>query len=86
MANQCGSGNYLCQAAWAPAPTPISWYSYVWTVVCSYWMPGKPIPLRLDKTQKRQLRKHLLIALGVIVAFILWVIIMAYGQPAIRGY
>lgn len=86
MTNKCGNGNYLGQPAWGPAPEPIPWHSYLWIIVCSYWMLGVSLPLRFTKQQKRQLRNHTLIAFGVIVAFILWVIIMAYGQPAIRGY
>lgn len=86
MTNQCGNGNYLGQPAWDPAPEPMSWYANLWTVICSYWMPGEPLPLEFTKQQKREFGKHVLIALAVTGVFVLWVVVMAYGQPAIRGY
>jgi len=84
MTNQCGNGNYLSQPAWDPKP--LSWYSYLWTVFCSYWMPGTPLHLRLDKTQKRELKRHVQIAFGLLSFIVFVVLMLAYGQSALRGY
>lgn len=86
MANQCGNGNYLGQPAWGPATKSMAWYSYLW-VALSYRMSGSsPLPLRLDKSQKRQLRNDVRIALGVLILITFVILALAYGQTAIRGY